>query len=370
MASVRSLGYQGFAQLGPRGVNTGPPGAVHLARRVVAWVGWILGGACFLVVGALIVARLAAVVRERFDRFSLKPSHGLIVATDVGRMFVQEAGPPRGRVVVLLHGTGAWSEIWRPVMRPLAQAGYRVIAMDLPPFGFSDRSPVADYTPETQARRVWATLDSLGVGEIDLVGHSFGARATVAAALMREHRVRRLVLIDAALGLADTTKARTAAPLLQRVLFAIRPLRDAVVAATVTNPMMTRALTEPLVAFPEKLTDAQIAMLQRPLPQIGSTRAASDWLPKFVLDPGPDVRQMRRALAGFRQPTHLLWGELDTLTPVSDGRDLARLFPCATWDLLGGTGHIPGLENPAQLARAMLARLAGPPSCGGPVLRS
>jgi pimeloyl-ACP methyl ester carboxylesterase len=130
--------------------------------------------------------------------------------------------------------------------------------------------------------------------------------------------------------------------------------------------MFTRALTKPLVAYPDRLTDVQIAMLQRPLRLRGSTRAASDWLPGFVMDPGPDIRQMRRALSAFTSPTHIIWGELDTMTPVADGRDLLQLFPCSTWNLLPRTGHIPGLENPQMLARAVIARLAGPASCRRP----
>ena len=311
----------------------------------------------------LALARGAAAFRERVPREALMPASGRLVKAGDVRLFVQESGPASGPVVVLLHGTGAWSEIWRPVMSTLSEAGYRAIAVDLPPFGFSDRSATADYTPDTQARRLWAALDALGLGNVTLVGHSFGARATVQAALMRPTRIVRLVLVDAALGISDTLPPAAPSAIARAVLGA-GPLVDAIVSATITNPWMTRTLTGTLVAFPERLTDTQIAMLQRPLRQPGSTRAASAWLPGFVLAPPPAVLEARRALAAFPAPTHVIWGELDDLTPVRQGEDLAHLVRCGTWDVLPRTGHIPGLESPDALAQTLLVRLRDS-SCSG-----
>ena len=77
--------------------------------------------------------------------------------------------------VVLIHGTAAWSELWRATIDALAAAGFHVIALDLPPFGFSDRP--GDYTRERQAARIDGVLDQLGVAPAIIVGHSFGAGA-------------------------------------------------------------------------------------------------------------------------------------------------------------------------------------------------
>jgi pimeloyl-ACP methyl ester carboxylesterase len=57
-----------------------------------------------------------------------------------------------------VHGTGAWSEIWRETMRRLAERGYRAMAADMPPFGFSERPSSRDYTTATQGRRLAALL--------------------------------------------------------------------------------------------------------------------------------------------------------------------------------------------------------------------
>jgi pimeloyl-ACP methyl ester carboxylesterase len=334
-------------------------------RRLLRGLARTLAALVLLVAAGLVALRLAASRRERLSRAALAPRDGHLVPTPDGALHLQETGPSGGRVVLLVHGTGAWSEIWRPVMTALGAAGYRVVAVDLPPFGFSERSGAADYRPETQARRLWAALDARGVGPVILVGHSFGARSAVAAALARPERVERLVLIDAALGLSRPPGAPSAAPgpLVQRLL-AASPLRDAVVAATMTNPAMTRRLMHGLVADPERLTEAQLAMLRHPMRQRGTTTAYGAWLPGFLLAPDPPVRAAREALARFPAPVHVVWGALDELTPPADGQDLARLPRCATWDLLPGVGHIPGLEAPDALARTLRARLDQPAPCG------
>jgi pimeloyl-ACP methyl ester carboxylesterase len=324
-----------------------------------------VGGACALAATLLLTARVAAAVRERVPRERSMPATGRLVPTADGSLYVQEAGPASGRAVVLLHGTGAWSEIWRPVMTALSAAGLRAIAVDLPPFGFSDRSPSADYTSMAQARRLWDALDALGVDTVILVGHSFGARATVAAALARPTHVTRLVLVDAALGLSAPPAAPqpSAAGRVVRTGLGAAPLRDALVSATLTNPLMTRTLVGLLVAHPERITDEQVDMLRRPARQPGTTRSTGAWLPGFLLDPGQPPAEIRAALASFPAPTHVIWGELDTLTPLRDGIDIARAVRCATWDVLPGAGHIPGLEAPGALARALVERLRAPADC-------
>ena len=69
-----------------------------------------------------------------------------------------------------------------------------VIAVDLPPFGLSDRPRAENYATSDQGKRIAATLDTLEVREAVLVGHSFGARATVEAVLLSPSRVRALGL--------------------------------------------------------------------------------------------------------------------------------------------------------------------------------
>src|SRR5882672_506801 len=110
-----------------------------MARRFLTRLVAVTAGVLLLVVAALFGFRLVSQARETASRVDAAPTNGqFITAADVG-IYVQEAGPPGGVPVVLIHGLGAWSETWRPTIDALAMAGYRVIALDLPPFGFSVR---------------------------------------------------------------------------------------------------------------------------------------------------------------------------------------------------------------------------------------
>jgi alpha/beta hydrolase fold len=102
-----------------------------------------------LVIVAIASFRLAASLRETATRDELAPANGRLVETSSGRIFLQEKGPAGGVPVVLVHGTAAWSELWRGTIDALAAAGFHVIALDMPPFGFSDRP--GDYTRSRQA---------------------------------------------------------------------------------------------------------------------------------------------------------------------------------------------------------------------------
>jgi pimeloyl-ACP methyl ester carboxylesterase len=126
---------------------------------------------------------------------------------------------------------------------------------------------------------------------------------------------------------------------------------------------MTRRRLGGLLALASRLSGAQLSMLQHPLRQAGTTAAYGAWLRGFLLTPDPSRAPARAALSQLAAPVHVIWGSLDELTPPADGRDLASLPRCATWDELPGVGHIPGLEAPALLAAALRARLDRPAPC-------
>jgi pimeloyl-ACP methyl ester carboxylesterase len=327
-----------------------------VVRAVVGWLGRIGLVVLLLLVLAMGAFRAAAARRETRTRAEAAPSGGRFVRAADVELFVQEEGPTTGEPVLLIHGTGAWSEIWRGTMHRLAGAGYRAIALDMPPFGFSARPPLADYGDDAQGKRILGVLDALGIERATLVGHSFGGRPTMQATFLAPHRVRMLVLVDAALDLQRAPGPHESPAALRAVLGA-PPVRDALVATTLTNPMMTARLLSMLVSNRDAVTAERLEMLRRPFVVSGTTARFGEWLLPFATTSETSLATDRGRYAGLRMPTLVLWGERDAVTPVAQGRDIAGLIPGARWISLPNAGHIPAIEDPAGFDAALIGFL-------------
>ncbi|WP_285565505.1 alpha/beta hydrolase [Streptomyces sp. RTGN2] len=111
------------------------------------------------------------------------------------RLHAVEGGAPAGPVVVLLAGFPQTWWAWRKVMPGLA-GRFRVIAVDLPGQGHSDR-PQGGYDTHTVASRVQAALTALDVPKYWLVAHDIGAWVAFSLTLGHEERLHGVALLDA-----------------------------------------------------------------------------------------------------------------------------------------------------------------------------
>jgi pimeloyl-ACP methyl ester carboxylesterase len=100
-------------------------------------------------------------------------------------------GPP----VLLVHGWPTSSHLWRDVM-PAMAGGNRVIAVDLPGFGVSDKPVDATYDFAFFERAIEGLLEALGVGEVGIAVHDLGGPVGVHWAIRNPDRVTRLALLN------------------------------------------------------------------------------------------------------------------------------------------------------------------------------
>lgn len=315
-----------------------------------------------LILVALIIVgfRLAASWRETGSVAELRPADGRLVATEAGQLHVIDLGPRDGPALLFLHGAGAWAGLWRPVLQQMADEGFRAIAVDMPPFGFSQRDPAGDYGRERQAARILALMTSLDIRPV-LVAHSFAAGPGVEAVMRDPDRFAGLVVVDGALGI-DSEGGKLPLPLRPQIM------REALVSLTATNPLMTRRLLASLVHVKDAASDEVVAVLQRPMGLKGSSAAFADWLPA-LLQPGADALSLRaESYRDLCLRTVFVWGAQDTVTPLAQGRDAAELVPGAELVVLEGVGHIPQIEAPAAFLEALKRALDrvenGPTACG------
>ncbi|MEV4678618.1 MULTISPECIES: alpha/beta fold hydrolase [Actinomadura] len=131
-------------------------------------------------------------------------------------LHVHRYGDPAGAPVVLLHGVTGHGARWRRTAEAYL-ADRSVLAPDLRGHGRSPYEP--PWTVERHVADVLALLDAEGVERADLVGHSYGGMIALHLARTAPRRVRRLLLLDPAIGLAPDEAARQARGYLAPVSF-------------------------------------------------------------------------------------------------------------------------------------------------------
>jgi pimeloyl-ACP methyl ester carboxylesterase len=324
-------------------------------RALLRLILYVVGAAVAAVTLLLIAFALMAAVRETKDRVGAAPTRGQFVrAADVD-IYLQEWGPPDGTPVVFVHAAGGWSEAWKQTGEALAPKGFRSIALDMPPLGYSERPDTPRYSREAQARRVIGVLDAFHISAAFLVGHSFGSRAVAQAALTHPERVRGLVLVDPALPFEAPGASQ--ATLLDAAL-RISPLRTALAASTFGNPLFMRKLIQLFVADPARVTPYWVALYQKPSDVKGTSRAIGDWLPQLVAEHDASTSSDPAAYAHLRRPVLLIWGEKDTTTPIALAEFLTRRIPGSQLITMPGVGHMPPIEDADAFHRILLEFLA------------
>jgi pimeloyl-ACP methyl ester carboxylesterase len=325
------------------------------------WLGYFLktlGAILGLLLAVILFFTLLANLRETKTRHEAAPSTGRFVQAGDVELFIQEIGPADGQVILLIHGTAAWSGLWQETMASLADAGYRCIAIDIPPFGFSERPSTPSYGNADQARRIVALMDAMEIDHAILLGHSFGGGATMETALTIRGRFDALVLADVGglnLNLQPAPQTRRPSPV---ELFLGAPLvRNPILAATATNPLFTKTLISSMVLDPADATEANISILQKPLVLQDATNTLGDWL-KEVL--GPQDISLTTDPANYQRltmPVLILWGSNDTVIPLKEGEYLQSILPDAELMIMQGVNHIPHIEDQAKFIELVLGFL-------------
>ena len=119
------------------------------------------------------------VLRTPDERFENLPGYDFAPHyVDIGglRMHYVDEGPADGEVVLLLHGQPSWSYLYRDMIPVLADAGYRVIAMDHLGMGRSDKPiDIESYSYLGHNDRLEAFIDELGLSDINMFVQDWGS---------------------------------------------------------------------------------------------------------------------------------------------------------------------------------------------------
>ena len=238
-----------------------------------------------------------------------------------------------GTPLVLLHAGIADRTMWTEHLAPLAEAGYRVVAPDLPGFG------AARVAPGEQAP--WADvlefLDSLGLDQVALVGNSFGAAVALRMATVEPDRVTAMVLIS-----ASAPTLEPPAELEEMWEAEESALDHGDVDAAVAAVLRTWTLPG---ASPE-LRERIAAMQRRAYEQQAKA-------PETTEAPDP-VEDDPTVLAGLAVPALVAAGEFDLSYFRESAVELGRLLPSGRSTVIPGAGHLAPLEAPELFRHLVL----------------
>ena len=255
----------------------------------------------------------------------------------------------RGTPMLLVHGLGDEADTWRHVLAALA-AERRVVAIDLPGFGRSDK-PDAPYSVPWFAGVLLDVLDTLALERVALAGHSLGAITSHWLALEQPSRIDRLALLDGGLVAAarklDLATAMFLAPGIGEWLYT-RLRKD---------PQAAFDSLRPYYADLDALPEADRSLLFERVNQrvwsdeqrrafFRTFRGLVRWLPGQQKD-------LPARLAAVTTPTHVLWGEQDRVANVENGRALATLQPGVQLAILPGVGHNIQQEAPSAVIEVL-----------------
>ena len=283
-------------------------------------------------IGATITAA-GVTLLERAHR-----STGRFVPVDGGHLHVVDLAPAQSTdlaPVVLLHGASGNLEDQRLTLGNALAARRRVILIDRPGHGFSDRpGGNADASPGRQAALIAQALACLGVGHAVIIGHSWSGALAAALALDFSERVAGLVLLAPVThpwpGGISWYNTLASTPVIGR-LFArtcALPLGSLLIAGAVAS------VFEPQLPPAGYLRRAAARLVLRPREFIANAQDVAV-LKEFV------TAQALR-YGAIRVPTVIISGDHDNTVHIeTHARAAAALIPGAKLVVLAGIGHMP-----------------------------
>ena len=246
-----------------------------------------------------------------------------------------------GEPVVLLHGWPTSSLLWRNVMPPIAE-GSRVIALDLPGFGLSDKPLDASYSFRYFDRVLEAAFDALSIEDASLAVHDLGGPVGLYWACRRPERLRRLALLNTLVYPQFSWAV---------VLF-VAACRLPGFGSLMASPRGLRFAMRLGVADRHRLSEEAILGCQAPFASRDARRA--------LLKAGGNLspkgfREIAGKLPSLEVPVRIVYGERDRYLPdiANTVHRLHRDLPQARVTALADCGHFLQEERPGEVGRLL-----------------
>lgn len=310
-------------------------------RRAVRWLGGLV--AVLVVVFAGWVAWVNLVSIPATETLSPTDGTGMLVDVDGTRLHLRTWGPRDGEPIVLVPGFGPPGLVlFEDLAAELAAAGRRVVGIDLEGFGWSARptDPGAPLTVRGRAALLERLADELGLGTVDLLGHSYGGGVVAQWALDAPGRVDELVLVDAQV----YSEGGGGRGFLGALPLGVgRAISFTAVGAGPVASVLYGLECDVGGACP---TAEQVAEWSRPARVAGTSTGLV-----AISRTEPDSDLPGRLPTA---PTLVVWGSNDTVFPLAEGERLAADLPDGRLEVIEGAAHTPFLTHPARVAELVV----------------
>jgi len=263
-----------------------------------------------------------------------------------------EPSVPVSGNVLLVHGFGSSTYAWQKIMPSLLSAGFRVVAADVPGFGYSDKNITWSYSHDRNAELLWSLADIIGKEnklsentQWILVGHSMGGEIVVRMADKQPRRVAKVILA------AGAVNGRKFQPV--PVLRFPPARRWMVVIIEILSRRPERVSRVLGSAYGRTPTPDELKGYGDPLGVAGTTRAFLS-----ILDSNAGMDGVSNMLKNLSMPVSLIWGEKDMWISTKQGHKVAKLIG-RPLHIVPASGHCPMETHPDEFARLLLAEMNG-----------
>jgi haloalkane dehalogenase len=233
-------------------------------------------------------------------------------------------GPP----VLFMHGEPTWSFLWRKVIGPVRDAGYRCIAPDLPGFGRSDKpADIGWYTYDRHTEAIAGLLEELELRDATVVVHDWGGPIGLRLAVEHPDRISRMVILDT--GLFTGHQKMTDAWIQFRDF--VERTDDLPVGFLVRGACKTDPGDEVIAAYEAPFPSPDAKAGARAFPLI---------LPTSPEMPGAGAGQrVLEALHGDARPKLILWADSDPVLPLATGERFAQALGTEVAHVIENASH-------------------------------
>jgi pimeloyl-ACP methyl ester carboxylesterase len=282
------------------------------------------------------------------------PGESVFVETNSVRLHTVQAGPTDGPLAVLLHGFPEFWYCWHDQVRPLANAGYRVVVPDQRGYNVSDKPDRASaYHLDELARDVVGLVDDCGRETAHVAGHDWGAAVAWWLALHHPDRLETLTAVNVPhpSAMRQALRRRWSQRLRSWYFLAFQvPLVPETVARLGGFRLLERTMAE--TSLPGTFTAEDFARYREAWAQPGALTAMIDWY-RAVVRARP-----RPATERVTVPTLVLWGTEDRFLETQLAHESADYCADGRVSLVHGATHWLPHEEPVRVADALREHFA------------